>query len=76
LSRSLAMIEDRRPSMWWSASTTMRLAHTPELDTLAGGTPIRIYRQCPFSPGWWLQPELNSPGLFSPFFLPLPKPFF
>jgi hypothetical protein len=53
------MMEDRRPSMWWRVSTTMRLAHTPEpntiapllvrrqrrakgLDTLAGGTPVRI----------------------------------
>jgi hypothetical protein len=27
------------------ASTTMRLAYTPGLDTLAGGTPIRMYRQ-------------------------------
>jgi hypothetical protein len=32
------MIEERRPCMWWSASTTMRLAHTLELDTLTGGT--------------------------------------
>jgi hypothetical protein len=39
------MIEDRQPSMWWSTSTTMRLAHTPELDTLAGGTPVHMYRQ-------------------------------
>jgi hypothetical protein len=48
--------------MWWRASTTMRLVHTPEpdtiaplpvrrqqrakgLDTLAGGTPVRMYRQ-------------------------------
>jgi hypothetical protein len=45
LSSSLAMIEERRPSMWWSASTTMRLAHTPKLDTLAGGIPVRMYRQ-------------------------------
>jgi hypothetical protein len=42
-----AMIEDRRPSMWWSASTTMRLAHTPELDNLAGGTPVRMYDRGP-----------------------------
>jgi hypothetical protein len=27
------------------ASTTMRLAYTPGLDTIAGGTPIRMYRQ-------------------------------
>jgi hypothetical protein len=56
------MVEDGRSSMWWRASTTMRLAHTPELDsiaplpvrrqrdakgldTLAGGTPVRMYRQ-------------------------------
>jgi hypothetical protein len=39
------MIEERRPNMWWSASTTMRLAHTPVPDTQAGGTPIRMYRQ-------------------------------
>jgi hypothetical protein len=63
------MMEDRRPSMWWHASTTMRLAHTPEpdtiaplpvrrqrhakgLDTLAGGTPVRMYRQRPPGPPW------------------------
>jgi hypothetical protein len=43
LSRSLAMIEDRRPSMWWSASTTMRLAHA------RAGHPIKRY-PCPYIP--------------------------
>jgi hypothetical protein len=85
LSSSLAMMEDRQPSMWWHASTTMCLAHTPEPDTiaplpvrrqrrskglkeadrgstmarlahslgsntLAGGTPVRVYRQRPPGP--------------------------
>jgi hypothetical protein len=62
-------MEDRRPSLWWHASTTMRLAHTPELDTiaplpmrrqrhakgmdtLAGSTPVRMYRQRPPDPPW------------------------
>jgi hypothetical protein len=38
-SKGLEMVEADR------ASTTMHLAHTLELDTLAGGTPVRMYRQ-------------------------------
>jgi hypothetical protein len=47
LSRSSATIEERQPGMWWCAFTTMRLAHTPEPGTLAGGTPVRMHRQGP-----------------------------
>jgi hypothetical protein len=35
--------------MWWCVSTTMRLAHTPEPDTIAGGIPVRMYQQYPVS---------------------------
>jgi hypothetical protein len=47
------MMEERRPSMWWRASTTMRLAHMPEPDTIAP-LPVRRRRRAKVRTSEWL----------------------